>query len=133
MSTPALCRLVANECRHHVPDGQMDLSQCSASWQILITRSFTFEFSCMVYLRRNSSVSAPFNICGKTKPPRVGGAATSSNTYCKGGMIGTITSEPSALLREVFLSVETEGLAVRLVIVVIISQSPCISHIETIA
>ena len=47
---------------HRIVDGHIDLSQFNASWHILIIRSFTFEFSCMVYLRRNSSVSAPFNI-----------------------------------------------------------------------
>ncbi len=47
--------------------------------------------------------------------------------------MGTITSEPSILLQGSFLSIEAESLAICLIIIVVVSQSTCISHVEAIA
>ena len=102
ISTPALRRLVAKEWRHQVPEGRMDSSQWRASWHILITRSCTLEFSCCVLILRSLSLSAPLRIWGNTYPSRVGGAAISSRIFCKGSMMGMMTSEPSALFLAVF-------------------------------
>ncbi len=68
-----------------------------ASWHILMIRSFTFEFSCMVYLRRSSSVSCSY--MGKPDRPESESAATSLKHIVRRMM--NYYLEPSILLREV--------------------------------
>ena len=89
------------------PDGQMDLSQFNASWQILMNGLSRLSFPAW-YLRRSSSVSAPL-IYGKQNHPESEVQLSHPRYIVREGYDRNYTSEPSALRREVFFRLKRKA------------------------